>query len=57
MIIFPGALYHLDITVFGITITFALAKVQIDNGLHYAYTRTRAAHIKLPMDPCMTRSL
>jgi hypothetical protein len=33
------------------------AKVQIDYRLCYAHTRTRAAHSKLPMDPCATRSL
>ena len=33
------------------------AKVQIDYRLRYAYTRTRAAHSKLPVDPCATRSL
>ena len=35
----------------------ASAKVQIDYRLRYAYTRTRAAHSKLPVDPCATRSL
>ena len=33
------------------------AKVQIDYRLRYAHTRTRAAHSKLPVDPCATRSL
>jgi hypothetical protein len=33
------------------------AKVQIDYRLRYANTRTRAAHSKLPVDPCATRSL
>jgi hypothetical protein len=33
------------------------AKVQIDYTLRYAHTRTRAAHSKLPVDPCATRSL
>jgi len=33
------------------------AKVQIDYRLRYAHTRTRAAHNKLPVDPCATRSL
>jgi hypothetical protein len=33
------------------------AKVQIDYRLRYAHTRTRAAHSKLPVDPCATRSV
>ena len=33
------------------------AKVQIDYRLRYAHSRTRAAHSKLPVDPCATRSL
>jgi len=33
------------------------AKVQIDYRLRYAHTRTRAAHCKLPVDPCATHSL
>jgi hypothetical protein len=33
------------------------AKVQIDYRLRYAHMRTRAAHSKLPVDPCATRSL
>jgi hypothetical protein len=33
------------------------AKVQIDYRLRYAHTCTRAAHSKLPVDPCATRSL
>jgi hypothetical protein len=36
---------------------YTSAKVQIDYRLHYAHTRTRAAHSKLPVDPCATRSL
>jgi hypothetical protein len=33
------------------------AKVQIDYRLRYAHTHTRAAHCKLPVDPCATRRL
>jgi len=33
------------------------AKVQINYRLRYAHTCTRAAHRKLPMDPCATCSL
>jgi len=33
------------------------AKVQIDYGLRYVHTHTRAAHSKLPVDPCATRCL
>jgi hypothetical protein len=33
------------------------AKVQINYRLRYAHTRTRAAHSKLPVDPCATRTL
>jgi hypothetical protein len=35
----------------------ASAKVQIDYRLRYAHTGTRAAHGKLPVDPCATRNL
>jgi hypothetical protein len=35
----------------------ASANVQIDYRLRYAHPRTRAAHSKLPVDPCATRSL
>jgi len=33
------------------------AKVQIDSRLRYAHTGTCAGHSKLPVDPCVTRSL
>ena len=33
------------------------AKLKIDYRLRYAHSRTRAAHSKLPVDPCATRSL
>ena len=36
---------------------YTSAKVQIDYRLRYAHSRTRAAHSKLPVDPCATRSL
>jgi hypothetical protein len=39
------------------TFSSTSAKVQIDYRLRYAHTRTRAAHSKLPVDPCATRSL
>jgi hypothetical protein len=35
----------------------ASAKVQIDYRLRYAHPHPRAAHSKLPVDPCATRSL
>jgi len=35
----------------------ASAKVQMDYRLRHAHTHTRAAHSKLPGDPCATRSL
>jgi hypothetical protein len=37
--------------------SYSSAKVQIDYRLRYAHSRTRAAHSKLPVDPCATRSL
>jgi len=35
---------------------YTSAKAQIDYGLRYVDTHTRAAHSKLPVDPCATRS-
>jgi hypothetical protein len=45
------------VAIFSDSQTATSAKVQIDYRLRYAHTRTRAAHSKLPVDPCATRSL
>jgi hypothetical protein len=45
---------HADIPIVQI---LASAKLQIEYRLRYVYTRTRAAHTKLPVDPCATLCL
>jgi len=55
---FPAEL-HSGLTCFKIWLSYksSSAKVQIDYRLRYVHARTRAAHSKLPVDRCATRSL